>query len=202
VWPAVIINQFTREFFEANKNHHSKPTRHIVHLCWQFPPKNWHKLNVDGSWHKDLGIMCAGGVIRNDKGDWVSGFSVNLGAGQVLEAELWGLLKGMGLAWNNGCRFLEIEMDSLVAVQLVNSSINPLHPLFRLVANCQELLERDWCVVLSHVYRELNSVADMMARLSHIVDYGCRLFSSPPQEVIKLLEADHLGLAKPRLVLC
>lgn len=141
-------------------------------------------------------------MIRNDKGDWVSGFSVNLGAGQVLEAVLWGLLKGMDLAWNNGCRFLEIEMDSLVAVQLVKSSINPLHPLFSLVANCQELLERDWYVVLSHVYRELNWVADMMARLSHNVDYGCRLFSSPPHEVIKLLEADHLGLAKPRLVFC
>ncbi|KAK9921201.1 hypothetical protein M0R45_029722 [Rubus argutus] len=152
----------------------------MAYLCWKFPTKDWHKLNVDGSLHKGLGIMCAGGVIRNDKGEWMNGFVANLGSGQVLEAELWGLIKSMDLAWNCGYRSLEIEMDSLVAVQLVLSPVDNIHPLFSLVANCQDLLERDWNVILTHVYRECNSVADMMASLGHCFDHGCRIFTSPP----------------------
>ncbi|KAK9912978.1 hypothetical protein M0R45_036807 [Rubus argutus] len=201
VWTVVVINHFTREYFEANKNRHPKPQRHTEYLCWKSPTKDWHKLNVDGSLHKGLGIMCAGGVIRNDKGEWMNDFAANLGSGQVLEAELWGLIKGMDLAWNCGYRSLEIEMDSLVAVHLVLSPIDNSHPLFSLVVNCQELLERDWRVILTHVYRERNSVADMMASLGHCCDHGCRTFTSPPSEVIKLYEADLLGFTKPRLVL-
>ncbi|KAK9939279.1 hypothetical protein M0R45_015979 [Rubus argutus] len=162
MWTTVVINHFTREHFDANKNHHPKPPRHMAYLCWRFPTKDWHKLNVDGSLHKDL---------------------------------------GMDLAWNCGYRSLEIEMDSLVAVQLVLSPIDNIHPLFSLVANCQDLLERDRHVILTHVYRECNSVADMLASLGHCFDHGCRIFTSPPPEAIEFYEADLLGFTKPRLVL-
>lgn len=42
--------------------------------------------------------MSDGGVLRNDTGDWVNGFSAHLGSGKVLEAELWCLFKGPMLA--------------------------------------------------------------------------------------------------------
>ncbi|KAL6194707.1 hypothetical protein ACLB2K_035784 [Fragaria x ananassa] len=126
----LFIPQFTRDYFEANKVNHSKPPRRVVELCWHFPPKDWIKLNVDGSLHKNTGIICVGGVLRNDRGEWLNGFSAKLGIGQVLEAELWGLLKGMEMAWQHGCNSLEVEVDSLVAVKLVLSVIDHLHPLY------------------------------------------------------------------------
>ncbi|PRQ16167.1 putative ribonuclease H-like domain-containing protein [Rosa chinensis] len=172
----------------------------MAQLCWHFPPKDWFKLNVDGSCHKNTGIICAGGALRNDKGEWMNGFAVKLGIGQVVEAELWGLLKGMEMAWQNECRQLKIEMDSLVAVKLVLSPIAHLHPLYSIVASCQELLSRDWNVSLIHVYRECNSVADLLANIGHGFEPGCRFFSSPPTDVVPLLEADLLGLSKPRLI--
>ncbi|KAL6221385.1 hypothetical protein ACLB2K_009136 [Fragaria x ananassa] len=137
-WPSLIIHQFTRDYFEANKVDHSKPPRRVVELCWHFSPKDWFKLNVDGSLHKNTGIICAGGVLQNDRGEWLNGFSAKLGIGQVLEAELWGLLKGMEMAWQHGCNSLEVEVDSLVAVKLVLSVIDHLHTLYSLIANCQE----------------------------------------------------------------
>ncbi|XP_062021310.1 uncharacterized protein LOC133737845 [Rosa rugosa] len=198
--PSLIIHQSTREFFEANMITHAKPPRQVAQLCWHFPPKDWLKLNVDGSLHKNTGIICAGGALRNDRGEWMNGFSAKLGIGQVIEAELWGLLKGMEMAWQNGCRRLKIEMDSLVAVKLVLSPIAHLHPLYSIVANCQELLSRVWNVSLKHVYRECNSVADLLANIGHGYEPGCRFFSSPPIDVVPLLEADLLGLSKPRLI--
>ncbi|XP_004301685.1 PREDICTED: putative ribonuclease H protein At1g65750-like [Fragaria vesca subsp. vesca] len=125
-----------------------------------------------------------------NQGEWLNGFSAKLGIGQVLEAELWGLLKGMEMAWQHGCNSLEVEVDSLVAVKLVLSVIDHLHPLYSLIANCQEFLSRNWNVSLIHVYRESNSVADLLASIGHGYEPRCRFFSSPPNDVIPLLEAD------------
>ncbi|BFG21889.1 hypothetical protein CerSpe_081630 [Prunus speciosa] len=62
-----------------------------VFLAWEPPGNGQFKFNVDGSRRSSSGCIGAGGVIRNSRGDWASSFSVNLGKGQILEAEVWGL---------------------------------------------------------------------------------------------------------------
>ncbi|KAI5321119.1 hypothetical protein L3X38_030190 [Prunus dulcis] len=49
------------------------------------------KLNVDGSHKGSTGCIGADGVIRNSLGEWIGEFAVNLGMGQILDAELWSL---------------------------------------------------------------------------------------------------------------
>lgn len=58
-----------------------------VFLSWELPHVGQFTLNRDGS-RSTYGCIGVGGVIRNSKGDWVSGFSVNLGKCQILEAEV------------------------------------------------------------------------------------------------------------------
>ncbi|KAI5332907.1 hypothetical protein L3X38_023036 [Prunus dulcis] len=48
------------------------------------------------------------------------GFAVNLGAGQVLEAELWGIYLELKIAWDIGCSAVVLESDSATAVHLLN----------------------------------------------------------------------------------
>ena len=67
-------------------------------ISWIPPPRDWIKLNVDGSLNHDLGSISAGGVIRDDKKMWLTGFAMNKGSGSVIEAELWGILEGLNLA--------------------------------------------------------------------------------------------------------
>lgn len=53
---------------------------------WSPPPEDFYKLNSDGSLKE--GISTAGGIIRNHLGNWVSGFSMNIGPTSIKDAEL------------------------------------------------------------------------------------------------------------------
>ncbi|KAL5807884.1 hypothetical protein ACOSQ3_028575 [Xanthoceras sorbifolium] len=62
-------------------------------LSWTPPPIGWLKVNVNGSAANV--IISAGGVIRDHERNLVRGFSMNIGGGSILEAELWGILEGL-----------------------------------------------------------------------------------------------------------
>ena len=49
------------------------------------PKSDWRKLNMDGSFVGNLGLVGGGGVIRDETGNWVVGFSRNIGVLQVLK---------------------------------------------------------------------------------------------------------------------
>lgn len=54
--------------------------------------------------------------------------TASLGSGHILEAEILGLLKGLEMAWNFKYKFLDVELDSSTAVNLICNPINPMHP--------------------------------------------------------------------------
>ncbi|KAG5232203.1 reverse mRNAase [Salix suchowensis] len=60
----------------------------VVYLHWKHPRSGVCKVNTDGSRINVTGISGAGGVLRDSNGAWIQGFSVNLGASSILEAEL------------------------------------------------------------------------------------------------------------------
>lgn len=64
----------------------------IVQLsqAWDPPPARKAKLNVDCSRLSTAGNIGVGGVLRDNSGDWL-GFSISLGKGQLVDAEIWGL---------------------------------------------------------------------------------------------------------------
>ncbi|KAL5770321.1 hypothetical protein ACOSP7_014475 [Xanthoceras sorbifolium] len=46
-------------------------------LCaWNPPLEGWIKLNVDGGRSSDLGVITAGGVLRDHSRNWLGGFGV------------------------------------------------------------------------------------------------------------------------------
>ena len=57
----------------------SKPTRnnHLVvkQASWEKPDPGWIKLNTDGSSSGSVGIAVGGGLIRDEFGNWLIGFS-------------------------------------------------------------------------------------------------------------------------------
>lgn len=53
----------------------------------------------NGSGKSASGLIGAGGVIRDSSGVWIAGFAVNLGQGQILEVEVWGLYFGLSWPW-------------------------------------------------------------------------------------------------------
>ena len=57
-------------------------------IGWQRPSTNFFKINIDEVVKMDQGKARCGGVIRNDKGEFLGGFVVNLGCCSILEVKL------------------------------------------------------------------------------------------------------------------
>ena len=59
-----------------------------------------------------------GGVILDHSGNFILGFSANLGVYSITQAKLWGVLYGLQLAVGLGYERLLAKVDSLCAVIL------------------------------------------------------------------------------------
>lgn len=64
-----------------------------------------------------------------------------------------------------------------------------------LVRRIKELLQQDWQVRVSHVFREGNMLADALAKLTLASTARNLWFSTPPLEVISMVENDRQSRA-------
>ena len=145
-------------------------------------------------------MISAGGIIRDDRMNWIAGFALNRGVGSVLEAEIWGIFEGLKLAWSTGFRKVMVESDSQAAVLLLKSDISHHHPLYSIVHACTKIMANDWSCSIHHIYRESNRAADFLANLGHSLILGTTVFEDPPSQMSGILEDDRKGVAITRMV--
>ncbi|XP_061358638.1 uncharacterized protein LOC133302833 [Gastrolobium bilobum] len=155
-------------------------TREDLQVHWEVPPPNWIKINSDGACAEEGIRMSCGGVARNCYGEWIAGFSKKLGSGNVLMAELWGVILGLEWAWVQGYQQLIIEVDSMDAYNVILQGCVEAHPCHMLMLRIKEMMGRSWQVNVLHVYRECNRVADWLARHAHRLDWNTIWYREPP----------------------
>ena len=129
-------------------------------------------------------------MLRDCRGAWVMGFSRSIGLAFSVQAELRALLDGLLMIVELNIPFLEIEMDSLVAIDLI-LAIHPTNVFLRpIVSDCRYLLEKFEGVSIKHIYREANMCADLLAKAGcdQLVDFV--LFCKPPAHVLEVLRFD------------
>ena len=89
-------------------------------------------MNTDGALCTHSGSAGCGGVVRDDRGEWVAGFSRRIGATNSFMAELWGLRDGLILCSNLHLPSLIIELDAKAIVDALlnlnyeNNVISPI----------------------------------------------------------------------------
>ncbi|BBN67603.1 Polynucleotidyl transferase, ribonuclease H-like superfamily protein [Prunus dulcis] len=198
-WPHIPIIQFTREWLVANCSKNSKTSKQILKFHWPPPCAGCFKINVDGSCMGEMGSISAGGIIRDSTGRWIKGFVTNLGCGKILEAELWGVFRGLLLTWNEGVRRIKVECDSFTAVFLINGETRPSHPLSNLIHSCKDMLLRDWECSISHIYREQNIAADHMAHMGQSSSLGYHVVDLLPPSIVSPLANDSVRMTTSRL---
>ena len=169
-------------------------------IRWQAPIWASVSLNTDGA-RKGFGQTGVGGLLRDFTGNWIMGFIVNLGTCSVLLVELWGLLHGLRMAWENDFRRVQVGVDNESVVHLLTMASVPENENATLIKAIQKLLEQDWIVQLEHVYREANCAADFLATYSLNSPIGLYVFLSPPLGIVGILCKDAYGIAHSRLVL-
>ena len=71
-----------------------------------------------------LGPVGAGGVIRDDKGEWIIGFSEYLGHCSALTAEFKAVIRGLKIAKEIGAHRLWVRTDSKVLWGMLTEQIH------------------------------------------------------------------------------
>ena len=196
-----FVKDKTQEVIKANNNQRHKQVigaRMERQITWTRPMSGWCKLNTDGASKGNPGLAAAGGVIRDENGRWKGGFAINIGICSAPLAELWGVYYGLCIAWDNGIRRLEVEVDSESVVGFLKTGIHDTHPLSFLVRLCYGFISRDWIVKISHVYREANRLADGLANYAFSLPYGLHFFELVPEHVTSMLSEDFHEIARTR----
>ena len=175
----------------------------VAQIGWKYPADGWIKLNVDGCSKGNPGLAGAGGVIRDHIGTWIGGFARNIGVCSSMTAELWAIYSGLQLVWDKGFRKVVLESDSRVVVGLINGESVRVDRNYNILMQIKNMLGRDWEVVIVHVYREANCVADWLANFGltrDLLDRGADIITDPPAGLYILLYYDLIGSTVPRLI--
>ncbi|KAL2531794.1 Uncharacterized protein Adt_05145 [Abeliophyllum distichum] len=183
----------SRRFLVSSLPPPSHPPPTLV--FWRTPPVGSYKINTDGC-VKD-GFASGGGIIRDSSGQCIRAFFSFYGDCTILEAELRAIRDGIILAQRLGLSVLWVESDSTLAIHCITKGGGPWHiqATIRHIRHLQAL-DRD---TITHIYREGNQVADLLA--SEGWDRRCyHEYSSQdlPRRHRSLVQIDRFGLPTVR----
>ena len=122
-------------------------------------------MNTDGSIIGCMERAGCGGVVREEHGNWVAGFTRHVGTSNSFAAELWGLRDGLMLCCGLNIPYLIVEIDAKVVVDVFQNSDHVNHIISPILDDCTHLMTRFQQVQIKHCYCQANRCADLMARL-------------------------------------
>ncbi|KAL8513602.1 hypothetical protein ACS0TY_012904 [Phlomoides rotata] len=136
----------------------------IIRVRCQPPPLHMMKVNIDGGAAGSPGALTCGGVFRDHFGVFRGCFAVAHWRGFAFEAVLAAALYAIELAHDRGWNKFWLESDSKYVVNFLKSD-EPDVP-WGLMARWHRvrLLKSAMSLVVSHIYREGNAVADRLTR--------------------------------------
>ncbi|CAN1135617.1 Putative ribonuclease H protein At1g65750 [Linum perenne] len=171
-----------------------------VEVGWNAAKSPMVTLNTDGSVLRNTGGAAAGGVLRDWQGRTIDAFASNLGSCSITRAEITGVIVGMERAWHWGIRNLEVQTDSRSAVTILEQTSQLDHQHAALVLQYRRLMERNWLVTITHIFREANHLADALVNKGHGVSLGTHTIGCEDHEVIYWERYDLLGGTEIRRV--
>nr|POE91645.1 putative ribonuclease h protein [Quercus suber] len=158
------------------------------------------KLNSNGSSLGNSGKAGGGGLIQNDKGEWLKGYARNVGFSTSVFAELWALHDGLRLCIALKLPAMIIELDAKLIVDPLQKSNGHRNCIDALVSDCKTELGNIPRVQINHFYREVNKCADALARRGAMLSQDFVIFLDPPAEVSLLLSLNSVRVAYDRVI--
>jgi ribonuclease HI len=172
----------------------------IVKQIRGWPPKElFVKINTDGAYKADQVAGC-GGVIRGMHGEWLGGFAKGVGLCSAFVAELWGVYEGLRQCHRMGFRKVELDIDSMAVVSVLKNRRSSSSSGCSLLKRIWRLMQHDWIIEISHIYREANKCADALANFGCTLDFNSVFYDSCPTHIMDMYNFDILGHSTPRLI--
>ena len=153
------------EFQHCGLNPELLGCRKVVRIKWEKPQTGWAHLNTNGSAIGNPGRAGYGGLIRNDRGEWMGGFSRSLGCSNNFIAELWALRDDLTLCNEMHLNAVDIQLDAKASVQFLSNPSNANICAMPLLDDCRQLISQIAQVWIGHCSHEANSCADLLARI-------------------------------------
>ena len=157
------VNQFLLEYSVATEL--APAVREVVNVTWSPPPPTFVKVNVDGATTKRKNFAGVGSVIRDELGRVVATMcrkiSTPLGP---LEVEAKAFEAGLQLARDMGFQDIILEGDSLILVRALCGLSSPPSTIDSMVVGMQLLCSDFRTVYISHVRRQGNKPAHILAK--------------------------------------
>ncbi|XP_031101801.1 uncharacterized protein LOC116005700 [Ipomoea triloba] len=163
-----IIIKTKREAQEAHRillKHTGPLHARQTWVLWSPPQLNYVKMNSDGARKSSTGLASAGGLIRDHRGRWIVGFTVNIGHTSSFGAEVWGLREGLIVAIQRGFTHVIAESDSEALVSVIDNNSDDGKLDSTLIADYKALIRHFQEFRLQHILREGNQCADFLANL-------------------------------------
>lgn len=142
--------------------HHSRPNI-LKEVLWNPPLLTWLKCNIDGASCGNPGNASCGGIFRNHNADFVYGFAEPLGITNAYVAELCGFMRAIEIAFQKQWNHLWIESDSSTVVSAFNRPECQIVWSLRTRWKNALFMASQMNVIVTHIYREGNQVADLLA---------------------------------------
>lgn len=131
---------------------------------WEKPQQGWMKVNVDGSYDAQTGTGGIEVVLRDSEGNVIAASCKQLASCRnALEAELLACKEGAVLALQWTFLPFVLEMDCLVAIQMIQSKEKDISELAYLIREVKELLGSNRKVKIYKALRSQNRVGHSLA---------------------------------------
>ncbi|VFQ61858.1 unnamed protein product [Cuscuta campestris] len=197
-WIKGSIAEIERAF---DKNQVSTPslmnTRDPL-LKWNPAVDHEFTLNVDGSNKVMANRAGCGGVIRNNRGEWLGGFSYRTRPNNIEEIEAKAIEKGIQWAWGRGVRDLEVQCDAREVVNWIITSTSLRGPISDTIIAIKSWTDRFHKISFRAIFREQNKVADRLANLGAFQDISWRTFEVPTADLETLSTDDMMRVTTTR----
>ena len=144
-----------------------------------------------------MSVSC-GGLLQDEYGNWIGGFSRRIGLANSFTAELWALRDGLLLCRQLNVQAVAIELDASAIVDAVNHQSAANTIVSSIMDYCKLLMNQFPQATINHVYGEANKSADWLASYEQKLDSDFVLWNGPPVDLIPVLEADSRGLFSSR----
>ena len=145
-----------------------------------------------------MNVARCGGLIRDDQGNWLGGFLRHIGHANSFIAEVWALGDGLQLCHLMNDHSVVVELDASALVTTLNNLVYANTILSPLFDDCQQLIARIPQCRIRYIFREGNMCVDKLARIGLMQSIDFVSLSSPPMDLIPLIEADKSGLYMSR----
>lgn len=164
-WIKEAEEEIGRAFMRDANMRNINSTEKVLRLKWNPSSDHRYTINVDGSVKATSKIAGIGGVIRNERGEWMEGFVERVDYGDASMIEARAIVKGMDWAWKKGIRDVEIQSDAKNVINWITTGVTLRGPIQADIQAAREWLNKGWKISIRAIYREQNRVADTLSIL-------------------------------------